>query len=342
MDEQPTGPASAGFDKMRNMLARAAEVRADQERHLYDILEEVRERLAPLESFAAEGKGRIPTLHEHVATVQRRIGELPDRTEISVIAERLDEALARIDAQDSVLASVITAMDNLGQRMGKPLDALEARMDGVAGRFEGVAGRLDGLDDRLTHLHGRLDDLDHTLARAQTSLDAIPGTLDIGAVHGRLDELSGGVHKRFDEELGTVHGRLEEFGGRFEELVARPAVDPTESLTGLADRLEKIAGRMDAVEEGFRTGLTGLSGTVDRGVEKLTEAVSERPDREEVTRTLRDSQAESERRVTRQLDNALAAFAEIMLGRSVKGAVSRAGGRMAGKKSLDDDLDGDE
>lgn len=350
MDEIANGQSSTGFDKMRNMLTRAAELRADEQRALYDMIDEVRSRLSPLEHFAAEGRGRIPALHDQVGSVAQRLGELPDRTEISVIAERLDEALARIDGQDSVLAQVITAMNNLGDRIGRPLDALEARLEGVAGRFEGVSGRLDGLDDRLLHLHGRLDDVDTAIARLQNAVDALPGQVDVGSVHRRFDELSGGLHQRFDDDLGGLHGRLDDFHGRIRDLAARPVIDPTERLTDLAGRLERItervegmSGRVDAVEQSVHTGVGTLSGVVEQGIEKLEGSVGARPDREEVTRSLRAAQSESEQRITRQLDHALAAFAEVMLGRSMnlgaQGSGPRGGGRIAGKKSLDDEYD---
>ncbi|HEX5494012.1 MAG TPA: hypothetical protein VFX70_05490 [Mycobacteriales bacterium] len=350
MDEIANGQSSTGFDKMRTMLTRAAELRADEQRQLYDMIDEVRSRLSPLESFAAEGRGRIPALHDHIGSVAQRLNELPDRTEISVIAERLDEALARIDGQDSVLAQVITAMNNLSDRIGRPLDALEARLEGVAGRFEGVSGRLDGLDDRLQHLHSRLDDIDHAATRLHSAVEALPGQVDVGSVHRRFDELSGGMHQRFDDDLGGLHGRLDEFHGQIRELAARPVIDPTERLTDLVGRLDEmvgrvdgVSGRVDSVEQSVRTGVGTLSGVVEQGMEKLEGSVGERPDREEITRSLRAAQAESEQRITRQLDHALAAFAEVMLGRSMNlGAQAsgpRGGGRIAGKKSLDGDYD---
>lgn len=349
MDEIANGQSSSGFDKMRTMLARAAELRADEQRQLYDMLDELRTRLSPLENFAAEGRGRIPALQEHVSSVQQRLGELPDRTEISVIAERLDEALARIDGQDSVLAQVITAMNNLSERMGAPLDALAARLDAVAGRFEGVSGRLDGLDDRLLHLHGRLDDVEAALARVQNTVEGLPAQLDLPSVHRRLDEMWGGLHQRLDHDMGTVHGKIDDVHGRVQDLADRPVVDPTERLQNLAThmeqlagRLEALAGRIDTVEESVRTGVGTLSGVVEQNVDKLEGAVGARPDRAEVVRTLRDAQTESEKRITQQLDHALTAFAEVMLGRGMNntltapGTVLRAGGRMAGKKSIDD------
>lgn len=338
MDQTASGQSPIGFEKMRAMLARASEVHADEQRQLYDLLDEIRSRLAPIEGFAGEGGPHVAATHENVATIQRRLTELPDRTEVSVIAERLDETLARIDAQDTVLTRVIEAMTALSERVGAPLTALEARLEGVSGRFEGVSGRLDGLDDRLQHLHARLDQTDATAARTQAAVEQLPAQLDPAAVHRRFDELSASVHQRFDAEMAGVHGR-------FGEVLARPAVDPSERLDALAGRVEQLAERLEsaharvkAVEDSIHAGVGSLAGTIENGVDKIDRAVDSRPDRSEFARVLRDSQHDSERRITQQLDGALADFAEAMLGTqsaSPKGPGERPGGRKAAKKSDD-------
>ena len=341
MDQTVNGQSPVGFEKMRAMLARASDVRADEQRQVVDMLDEIRMRLGPLEGFAGETHPRLAATHDNVATIQRRLAELPDRTEVSVLAERLDESLARTDAQDTLLNRVIDVVTALSERVGAPLEALEGRLEGVAGRFEGVSGRLDGLDDRLQHLHARLDELDATVARVQGSVDMLPATLDPAAVHRRFDEVSGGLHQRLDDEMSRVHGR-------FEELLARPAVDPSERLDGLsvrveqiAERLESVTGRVKSVEDSVHAGVGSLAGAIENGVDKIDRGIEARPDRNEFARVLRDSQHDSERRITQQLDGALADFAEVMLGQSVgmKGSGARPGGRKAGKKSDDDDED---
>jgi chromosome segregation ATPase len=321
------------------MLARASDLHADEQRHVLDLVDEIRTRLAPIEGFVGEGRLRIVATDDNVATIQRRLTELPDRAEVGVIAERLDETLARIDAQDTVLTRVIEAVTALSGRVGAPLDALEGRLEGVAGRFEGVSGRLDGLDDRLQHLHARLDETDATVSRVQGAVDLLPGQLDPASVHRRFDELSAGVHQRIDEEMGQVHGR-------FEEVLARPAVDPSQRLDGMAARIEQIAERLEAanvrvkaVEDSIHAGVGSLSGTLATGVEKIDRTLESRPDRNELARVLRDSAHDSERRITQQLDGALADFAEVILGaQSVnpKGARAHPGGRKASNKSDED------
>jgi archaellum component FlaC len=339
VDQTVNGQTPVGFEKMRAMLARASDVRADEQRQVVDMLDEIRTRLTPLEGFVGDSSPRVVATHDGVATIQQRLSELPDRNEVSVIAERLDETLSRIDTQDTVINRVIDVVTAMSERVGSPLDALDGRLEGVAGRFEGVSGRLDGLDDRLQHLHSRLDETDATVERVQGSVEMLPGTLDPGAVHRRFDELSAGLHQRLDDEMGRVHGR-------FEELMSRPAVDPSERLEGLSMRIEQIVERIDsiaarvkAVEDSVHHGVGSLTGAIENGVDKVDRSVDARPDRNEFARVLRDSQHDSERRITQQLDGALADFAEVMLGQSLstKGSGVRPGGRKAGKKSDEDE-----
>jgi len=320
-DMVSTGPV--GFDKMRHMLARAAELRDREQRQFYDSLEDVRSRLRAVETFANDGNTRLPLLTDHMSGVQDRLQHLPDRTEISVIAERLDEALLRIDAQDQVLAQVAGTLGGLVDRMSRPIEHLDARLEGVTGRFEGVSGRLDGLDDRLTHLHSRLDDVGSTIARQASQIQSLPEMLDVPALHRRFDDLGGDVTARFDE------------------LLTQPGLDPSERLDDLAarleqltQRLESVTSRLDSIEDSVKAEVTTLSGVVEQGIEKIEGSVVARPDREEISTTLRATHSESEKRITSQLDEALTALAEIMLGRSPKVSASR--GRKSGR---DDDLE---
>src|SRR5690606_40442632 len=76
------------FDRMRNMLTRAAEIRESEQQQIFDALDEIHARLSPLESLGS---------------VRKRLSELPDRTEVTVLAERLDEALAKLETHSDAL-----------------------------------------------------------------------------------------------------------------------------------------------------------------------------------------------------------------------------------------------
>lgn len=302
--------SSLSFDRMRGMLVRAAEIRDSEQQQIFDSLDEIHARLAALDALG---------------TVRKRLTELPDRTEVSVLAERLDETVAKMDAQDAVLASLARAVDALPDRLAKPFAQLDGRLDGVAGRMEGISGRMDGLDDRLGGLHKRLDDLDNRLDRHEMRLDALP--MSVGApIRERID----GVDRTVREQLDAAARAFDETGEglrnllgdtsvglhrRLEDLAGRPAVDPTDQIDAVARRLEALAGRLDGLEEGVSGRLASLDGALGERLGQIDSTLGQRPDADSLRGLVERANAESERRNAGQLDEAMATFAELILGR---------------------------
>src|SRR5215470_23987 len=153
--------STVSFDRMRNMLTRAAEIRESEQQQIFDALDEIHARMSPLESLGS---------------VRKRLSELPDRTEVSVLAERLDEAMSKLEAQDNAIGELGRAVEAIVDKLAKPFAQLDGRLDGVAARFEGVAGRMDGLEDKLQSIHRRLDELNGHLDKQDAKLDTIPQT----------------------------------------------------------------------------------------------------------------------------------------------------------------------
>jgi chromosome segregation ATPase len=298
------------FDRMRSMLMRAAEIRDSEQQQIFDSLDEIHARLATLDALGS---------------MRKRLAELPDRTEVSVLAERLDETVAKLDAQDAAVASVGRSVDALVDRLAKPFAQLDGRLDGMAGRMEGVAGRMEGLDDKLGGLHKRLDDLDNRLDRHELRLDGMPAAITgpvkerlSGAetmLRGRLDEVDDAVRHQLEGSREEARRTAEQSGegfraligetnsglhGKLAELGQRPAVDPTAHLTTLADRIDALAGRLE---------------DVTKRLDGLDDTVGTRPDTDSLGALVRQANQESERRNAGQLDEAMATFAEIILGR---------------------------
>jgi len=383
--------STMSFDRMRNMLTRAAEIRESEQQQIFDALDEIHARMSPLESLGS---------------VRKRLSELPDRTEVSVLAERLDEALARLEAQDTAVQGIGRAVDGLVDRLATPFAQLDGRLDGVAGRFEGVAGRMDGLEDKLSHIHKRLDDLELHLDKQDGKVDAVPAAVTAplrerietleAALRGRLDEVDEGVHEHLDgtrealqrtvsDSASGLHGRLDEtrdnlngtrdalassladarekltgslaetrdalagsitdtretlsasladtrstVHGKLDEArealhaaldETREQVDATDRLEALAQRLEQVTSRLDtmttrldSVEDDFATRLGDLTGVVERGIAKVEGTLAARPDADSLASMVRRSNQESELRIGGQLDEAMATFAELILG----------------------------
>ncbi len=308
------------FDRMRGMLMRAAEIRDSEQQQIFDSLDEIHARLAALDA---------------IGTVRKKLTEIPDRAEISVLAERLDESVNKLDNQEVALGAITRAIESLPDKLAKPIAQLDGRLDGMSGRLEGVSGRMDGLDDRLGGLHKRLDDLDNRLDRHEMRLDAMPN-----AVATPIKERIEGVERQVKEQLDAATHSFEETGEglrnllgdtsvglhrRLEDLSSRPAVDPTpafdaltERLDAVTSRLEQIGERLDSVENGLDGKLGELGGSVDSKLGELDQALRTRPDTSSVTELVSKANEESERRSAGQLDEAMATFAELIMGRGAQ------------------------
>jgi chromosome segregation ATPase len=261
---------------MRSMLVRAAEIRDSEQQQIFDALDEIHARLAPLESLGS---------------VRKRLSEMPDRTEVSVLAARVDQALSKLEAQEGAIAALGRAVESIADKLAKPFAELGGRLDGVAGRFEGVAGRMDGLEDRITGLHKRIDDMDHHLDRQDAKADGLPA-----AVHGPVREQIGATETGFRNRLDEVDKGVQE-----------SLAGAVESLT---HRLDALAGRLDGIEDG----VVGRIGSITERLGALDGALAHRPDVDSLFGLIRKANEESELRYTAQLDEAMATFAEIIMG----------------------------
>jgi chromosome segregation ATPase len=301
---------SLSFDRMRSMLMRAAEIRDSEQQQIFDSLDEIHARLAALDALGS---------------MRKRLAELPDRTEVSVLAERLDETVAKLDAQESSVAAVGRAVEALVDRLAKPFAQLDGRLDGMAGRMEGVVGKMDGLDDKLGGLHKRLDDLDNRLDRHELRLDGMPGAISApvkerlsgveSTLRGKIDEVDDAVRHQLEATREESRRTVEQAGetlrqligdtsnglhGKLAELAQRPAVDPTDQLTALGTRLDALTDRLN---------------DVTKRLDELDRGLGTRPDRDSLVTLVRQANQESERRHAGQLDEAMATFAELILGR---------------------------
>jgi chromosome segregation ATPase len=320
---------TVSFDRMRNMLTRAAEIRESEQQQIFDALDEIHARLAPLES---------------IGSVRKRLSEMPDRTELSALASRLDDAMAKLDAQDGAIAAIGRAVESIVDKLATPFAQLDGRLDGVAGRFEGVAGRMDGLEDKLSNIHRRLDELDGHLDKQDGKVDMLPSAVH-GPVRERIDQAETNLRARVDEINNSVHGKLDTSKAALEKAVGEAAgsvsgkvedaktalqgslddtkntVDGTERLEALAKRLEQVTGRLDelttrldTVEDGFTARLGELGGNIDQALSKVEGTLSKQPDSDSVASLVQRSNEESVRRIGGHLDEAMATFAELMMG----------------------------
>ncbi|WP_020662638.1 hypothetical protein [Amycolatopsis benzoatilytica] len=310
--------AAPSFDRMRNMLVRAAEVRESEQQQIFDALDDIYARLAPVDSLGA---------------VRKRLSELPDRTEVGVLAERLDEAMTRLESQDTAIAALTHAVESIVDKLAKPFAQLDGRLDGVAARFEGVAGRMDGLEDKLQNIHRRLDELGGHLDKQDAKLESLPQATQ-GPVRERIELAEASLRERIETTDHELRSRVDELDRATKERIAsatdalKNAVsdsgelhDPSTQLDSVGTKLETItqrlddlSGRIDKVEDDVTGRLGDLDGSLRSGLSKVEGTLSQQPDTDSVESLVRRSNDESVRRIGGQLDEAMATFAELMLG----------------------------
>ncbi|HET6707186.1 PA containing protein [Amycolatopsis sp.] len=321
--------AAPSFDRMRNMLVRAAEVRESEQQQIFDALDDIYARLAPVDSLGA---------------VRKRLSEMPDRTEVSVLAERLDETMSRLEAQDTAIAALTRAVESIVDKLAKPFAQLDGRLDGVAARFEGVAGRMDGLEDKLQNIHRRIDELGGHLDKQDAKIEALPQSVN-GPVRERIEQAEATLRERVDTTDHELRNKVDELSRVTQERVGElgrttheridantealkvaltetgEMIDASDRLENLGNRLETVttrlddlASRLDKVEDGFLSGIGDLDGALKAGLSKVEGTLSKQPDTDSVDSLVRKSNDESVRRIGGQLDEAMATFAELMLG----------------------------
>ena len=275
---------------MRSMLVRAAEIRDSEQQQIFDALDEIHARLAPLESLGS---------------VRKRLSEMPDRTEVSVLAERIDEALSRLESQDNALTELSRAVESIVDKLAKPFAELGERLDGVTGRFEGFSGRMDGLEERIAGLHKRIEDLDLHLDRQDVSLAELPAAVH-QPVRDRIDAAELGLRGRLDEVDKGMNERLD----GVQQDAGKTAESLSAALESVTQRLDALSARLDSVDEG----VGGRISSVTERLGKLDGALAYRPDADSMAGLVRQANEESEVRYTAQLDEAMATFAEIIMG----------------------------
>jgi chromosome segregation ATPase len=257
-------PGQPVSDRMRELLARAAQDHVYEQRSTGQLLDEIHQRLEAIEWLLREVRereftgltGQIDTvrvqidelcekppewaegLAEHIESVGEKVkpvAELPSLwADVGVISENVDEGLTRMQ---SVLDSSRTITDATLQA-AQQMDELAKRLDRLAGTMEAASVRFNRLDKTLADLGHRSEKLEHQL----------------NGITGKVDQSLREMAERVEQGLDAVNGRVEGVGGR---------------LNGLDGRLEGLSGKISGVESSF----DGL----DRRVEGVDQRVGRLP-----------------------------------------------------------------
>ena len=231
-------------DRMRELLARAAQDHVYESRSQGQVLDEIRQRLEGMEWLLREVRerelgslagqldgvrgrmdeltGRPPEwaegLVEHLEAVGERVkpvSELPALwADVGVVAENVDESLARLQA-------LMDSAQQASQRMAE----MTKWLDKLQGGMEAGSIRFNRLDKSLTELGHRSERLEHTIT----------------GVTSRVEQALGELAERTDQGLSALGARVEGLGGRLDGLDGR--------LDGLAGKVNGFDSRFEALGE---------------------------------------------------------------------------------------------
>jgi uncharacterized phage infection (PIP) family protein YhgE len=259
----------------------------------------------------AQLDGRLDGVSGRFEGVAGRMDGLEDK--LAGIHKRIDEVHGHLDKQDGKLDALPRDVHvPLRERLDVLETALRGRVDEVG---EGVHEHLDGTREALyrsvtestTTVGAAVDKAAESFHQAQQGV-----TAKLTETDDRVREAREALHGHLDSAKDDLAGRVDR---------TRSDLDQTERLAALTDRLEQITSRLDAmsaridaVESGLGGRLGELSTSVEQGLTKVSGTVSARPDADSLVSLVRDANEESERRHAGQLDEAMATFAELILG----------------------------
>ncbi len=302
------GSQTAVSDRMRELLARAAQDHVYEQRTQGAVLDEIRQRLEGMEWLLREVRerelgtlsgtlevlcGRLDSVGGRVDAVGGRVDAVGDRVspvtelpglwaDLGTLGETVDEALERLSTLLGTTERVTSAVADLTRRV----ERVQAGMEAAAGRFtrldkalaeltqrterveDGLRELSAGVSGRFTEVTGRLDTLDDHVAAVDQRVGQLPITLDLAEMRTRILDTVGSI--------GASQG------------IGFDAVG--ERLTTVDDRLETVDGRLSEAASAMTP---------------LLEAINARPDREEI--------AEAVTRRLGALEDTMLALAEALL-----------------------------
>ncbi|HEX6472580.1 MAG TPA: hypothetical protein VF069_26045 [Streptosporangiaceae bacterium] len=247
-------------DRMRELLARAAQDHVYEQRSQGHVLDEIRQRLEGMEWLLREVRerelpGKPPewaeSLAEHIEAVGERVkpvAELPALwADVGVIAENVDEGLSRMHAVMDAAQQLAEASRQATERMA----GMAKRLDKVQGSMEATSVRFNRMDKSLAELGHRAEKLEHS----------------VNAVTSRVDHSLADVGDRVDQGLQTVGGRLEGVAGRLDGLDGR--------FAGLSGRLDGVDPLVDELRGHIASALADVAKRVETIQDDLTRHVRE-------------------------------------------------------------------
>lgn len=331
MSEGGPDPAAGGgpmAERMRTLLSRAAEEQLSEQRQASTVLAELRGLVASLSGQlrAAATSAGLQSASDDLGALVGELGEqvagLAAREQLQHVGEALESSLgARLEHLEAAASRPVVAPDQLEESVRR----LEARLDETAAAAP-VLERLGGLDGRLDALERNVEGLGERLSEVRDAAGGIADLrTDVEGVSRRLSELAGwgpalsAVRSavetlRDDSPLPSLVLGVASLRADVEDLTARTGELDVPTAQAVAGEVgEQLPGPLgDALAP--RVAELVLSLVAETLVEQVSGSVVRQVQRGLDDR-VRAANAETERRLTTHVDEAVLALAEALLRR---------------------------
>ncbi|MEU8265952.1 hypothetical protein AB0B89_02200 [Sphaerisporangium sp. NPDC049002] len=273
------GSQTAISDRMRELLARAAQDHVYEQRTQGAVLDEIRQRLEGMEWLLREVREReLGGLSGALETVGGQLGELATRPPAWAegLAQHVEVVRDRVDGVGDRVAVIVDRIDSVSERV-RPVAELPGLLNDLGTVREGVAESLKRLQALLDGGHGvpeRMAELSGRLGRLTAGMEAAGGRftrvdkalLDLTQRTERLEggvlDLSEALEETLASAIERLTGSVDQLAGKVDGMTAQLA----DAETRLSDRLDGAGGLLagfDGRLEGVEGHLAGFAARFD-------------------------------------------------------------------------------
>jgi chromosome segregation ATPase len=312
------GSQTAISDRMRELLARAAQDHVYEQRTQGAVLDEIRQRLEGMEWLLREVREReLGGLSGTMETVSGRLDEIASKPPewAEGLAQHVELVRDHVDAVGGRVQTIIEGTRGFADTMAevaKHLDQLQGSMDAAATRFT-------RLDKAITELAQRTERLECGVLDLTASVGD-----SVGAATNRLAAAAEQVNAKIDGMSAMVEGKLAEVIGRIDRVDGRIEAadeclaDIDTRMTGVETTVGAADGKLSAIDTRM-TGLETKVGAADGKLSTIDGRLSHHDDRFDVLEgridarftTVDEHVGAAEGRLTGRMDTAARRFEEV-------------------------------
>lgn len=290
---QAAGGQTAISERMRELLARAAQDHVYEQRTQGAVLDEIRQRLEGMEWLLREVREReLGGLSGTLETVSGRLDDIAAKPPMWAegLAQHVEAVRDHVDAVGEQVGGVDSAVESVGKRVHPIAELPKLRAD-VTAVFQGMQetlGKLQTVVEFTDDMAKRMGDFTAKLAQVSSGMEVAATRFtridkSLAELNSRTDRVEGVVLDLSDTFDERAAGAAQETRARIEELGEKLSAR-FDGADGRADRVESrlmaLDTRFETAEEcladvdarlrGVDARVTSHAGRFDRVDERLT------------------------------------------------------------------------